>query len=94
MTNHFNVHDKADTVGVVTVEGIQAGQELTGWIMETDETVTLTALDAIPIGHKIALGDIRDGDTIVKYSHDVGRAVADIGRGRHVHVHNMKTKRW
>jgi len=94
MTNHFNVHDKADTVGVVTVEGIQAGQELTGWIMETDETLTLTALDAIPIGHKIALGDIRDGDTIVKYSHDVGRAVADIGRGRHVHVHNMKTKRW
>ena len=26
MTNHFNVHHKTDTVGVITVEGIEAGQ--------------------------------------------------------------------
>src|SRR3546814_5625392 len=57
MTNHFNVHHKADTVGVITVEGIQAGQELTGWIMENDETITLKALDPLPIGHKIAPED-------------------------------------
>ena len=94
MTNHFNVHHKTDTVGVITVEGIDAGQELTGWIMETDETITLKALDPIPIGHKIALGDIKSGDTILKYGHDVGKAVADVGKGHHVHVHNMKTKRW
>jgi hypothetical protein len=24
----------------------------------------------------------------------VGRAVADIGQGRHVHTNNLKTKRW
>ena len=94
MTNHFNVHHKADTVGVINVEDVAAGQELTGWIMETDETITLKALDPIPIGHKIALGDIKSGDTILKYGHDVGKAVAGIGKGHHVHVHNMKTKRW
>ncbi len=90
----FLVHEHADTVGVVVVEGIEVGQEITGWLMETDETLSIKAEDAIPLGHKIALGDIANGDTIIKYSHDIGKAVADIGKGRHVHVHNVKTKRW
>ena len=94
MTTHFIVHDKADTVGVVVVEGVQPGQEVTGWIMETDETVELKSLDAVPLGHKIALKDIKAGDTVLKYGHDVGRVVADIGKGHHVHTHNLKTKRW
>jgi (2R)-sulfolactate sulfo-lyase subunit alpha len=90
----FIVHDKADTVGVVVVEDVQPGKEVTGWIMETDETVTMTALDAVPLGHKIALGDLKAGDTVLKYGHDVGKIVAPVGKGRHVHVHNLKTKRW
>ena len=94
MTTHFIVHDKADTVGVMVVENAPAGAELTGWIMETDETIVLNSLDAVPLGHKIALKDVSPGDTILKYGHDVGRAVAAIGKGHHVHVHNMKTKRW
>ena len=94
MTPDFIVHDKADTVGVAVVETIRPNTQVTGWIMETDETVTMTALEAVPLGHKIALGDIRSGDTVLKYGYDVGRAVADIPRGRHVHVHNLKTKRW
>lgn len=94
METHFIVHDKADTVGVVVVENAAPGQELTGWIMETDETISLKALDAVPLGHKIALEEIKSGDTVLKYGHDVGRAVARISKGNHVHVHNMKTKRW
>ena len=93
-TPDFIVHDKADTVGVVVVEDIQPGTDVTGWIMETDETITLKALDAVPLGHKIALRDIKSGETVLKYGHDVGRAVDDVPRGRHVHVHNLKTKRW
>lgn len=94
MPTHFIVHDKSDTVGVVVVEDVKPGQELTGWVMETDDTIGLKALDAVPLGHKIALSDIRTGDSVLKYGNDVGRAVADIGKGRHVHVHNLKTKRW
>jgi (2R)-sulfolactate sulfo-lyase subunit alpha len=94
MPTHFIVHDKTDTVGVVVTEDVQPGKDLTGWIMETDETVALKALDAVPLGHKIALGNIKTGDAVMKYGNDVGRAVADIGEGRHVHVHNLKTKRW
>jgi (2R)-sulfolactate sulfo-lyase subunit alpha len=94
MPTHFIVHDKADTVGVAVVENIEPHAALTGWIMETDETITIDALDAVPLGHKIALKDIKSGDTVLKYGYDVGRAVADIPKGRHVHVHNLKTKRW
>jgi (2R)-sulfolactate sulfo-lyase subunit alpha len=94
MPTDFIVHDKADTVGVAVVEDIQPNKELTGWIMETDETIRIKALDAVPLGHKIALDAIKTGDTVLKYGYDVGRAVADIPRGGHVHVHNLKTKRW
>jgi (2R)-sulfolactate sulfo-lyase subunit alpha len=94
MPTDFIVHDKADTVGVAVVEDIAPNKELTGWIMETDETIRIKALDAVPLGHKIALDTIRNGDTVLKYGYDVGRAAADIPKGGHVHVHNLKTKRW
>jgi (2R)-sulfolactate sulfo-lyase subunit alpha len=91
---HFLVHDKKDTVGVIVVEGVKAGQELTGWLMEDDSTVKLKALNDIPIGHKLATRPIGKGDTVIKYGFDIGKAVAEIKLGEHAHVHNIKTKRW
>ena len=85
---------KKETHGVVVVEDASAGKELTGWVMETDDTIIIKALDDIPLGHKVALSDIVDGDTIIKYGHDIGKAVAAIATGGHAHVHNMKTKKW
>ena len=90
----FLVHDSTDTVGVIVVEGVESGQELSGWVMDTDSTITVKSLDPIPLGHKVALSDIANGDTIVKYDADIGKAIADIAKGGHVHVHNIKTKRW
>jgi (2R)-sulfolactate sulfo-lyase subunit alpha len=90
----FLVHAANDTVGVVVVEDATPGRQLCGWIMETDETIEVEALEEIPLGHKLALKQIESGDTVIKYGHDIGRAVADIPKGRHVHVHNLKTKRW
>ena len=94
MTTHFLVHNHRDSVGVAVVEGIDAGMKLNGWIMDTEEILSVTALDAIPLGHKVALGEIEEGGTVIKYGHDIGRTIARIERGRHVHVHNTKTKRW
>ena len=91
---HILVHDRKDTVGVAVVEGIKAGEELTGWVMEDDSTVKVKALNDIPIGHKVATRPIKNGDTVVKYGFDIGKAVADIKVGEHAHVHNIKTKRW
>ncbi|MDH5747836.1 MAG: flagellar biosynthesis protein FlgA [Rhodospirillales bacterium] len=91
---HFIIHDSEDTVGVVVVEGVKAGQLLTGWLMDGNKTVKIKAMDPIPLGHKIAVNDIKNGSTIIKYGHDIGKAVAAIGKGRHAHVKNVKTKRW
>lgn len=67
---------------------------MTGWVMDTDKTITIKSLDPIPLGHKVALTDIKNGDTVIKYDNDIGKAVANIAKGGHVHVHNTKTKRW
>ena len=91
---HFILHDSRDTVAVVVVEGVKAGDELTGWIMDDDKTMSLKARQDIPIGHKIALKDMAVGDTAVKYGLEIGRVVEPIGAGEHAHVHNIKTRRW
>ncbi len=90
----FLVHELKDNVGVIVVEGIKAGQELSGWVWEDDSTIKIKVLNDVPIGHKIALTEIKSGDTCIKYSNDIGKFVADVKKGEHVHVHNLKTKRW
>ena len=90
----FVVHDEGDSVGVVVVEGVTAGQKLTGWVMDQDSEITFTAASDIPIGHKLAITPLKNGDTVIKYGVDIGRVVADVDVGEHAHVHNIKTKRW
>lgn len=94
MSIDFVVHDAGDSVGVVVVEGVQAGQALTGWVMHQDQTLNFDVLDDIPIGHKLAITDLAEGDTVIKYGVDIGRVVQPIKKGEHLHVHNVKTKRW
>ncbi len=91
---HFVVHDEKDSVGVIVVEGVKAGQELSGWIMDQDSEIKVRAQNDIPIGHKLAIHGLKSGDTVIKYGVDIGRAVAAIKVGEHAHVHNIKTKRW
>ena len=81
-------------LGVVVVEKISAGQNVSGWIMETDKTISIKVLEDIPLGHKLALNEIKNEDTILKYGNDIGRAISNIPKGGYVHVHNLKTKRW
>jgi (2R)-sulfolactate sulfo-lyase subunit alpha len=90
----FVVHDEEDSVGVVVVEGIRKGNEMTGWVMDQDKEIKFTAANDIPIGHKLAIKPLKEGDTVMKYGVDIGKVIADIGMGEHAHVHNIKTKRW
>jgi (2R)-sulfolactate sulfo-lyase subunit alpha len=90
----FLVHNKKDTVGVIVVEGLKAGTQMMGVNTANNSTLRLKSKANIPIGHKVALTDIKNGDTVWKYGQDIGKAIADIPKGGHVHVHNLKTKRW
>jgi (2R)-sulfolactate sulfo-lyase subunit alpha len=91
---HVLVHEKKDTVGVVVVEGLKAGVEMLCVVTADNSSFNLRANMDIPIGHKVALNDIAPGDTVWKYGQDIGKAVAKAAKGDHVHVHNVKTKRW
>ena len=88
------IHDEKDNVGVVVVETTKKGQDCNAWIMENDKTVNIQSSNEIPLGHKIAMIDLNEGDTIIKYGHDIGKVVKSIKKGEHVHVHNVKTKKW
>ena len=68
------VHDKKDTVGVVVVEDLKAGTDMLCVVTHDDSSFRLKSSMDVPIGHKVALADIK--------------------KGEHVHVHNVKTKRW
>ena len=89
----FLVHEKADTVGVATVD-IKSGEKAKGLYMDTQAPVEVKALKDIPLGHKIAVKEMKMDDAVIKYGHDIGKVVADIKVGDHVHIHNLKTKRW
>lgn len=91
---HFLVHSPKDNVGVVVVEGLKAGTVMLGVITETDTVTEARANHDIPVGHKIALKDMKKGDTVIKYGEDIGKVVADFKKGDHVHTQNAKTKRW
>ena len=94
MATDIIIHDQKDNVGVVVIEKITPKQECSCWIMENDSTINIQSIDEIPLGHKIALKDLKVGDTIFKYGHDIGKVVKEIKKGEHVHVHNVKTKKW
>ena len=88
------IHDEKDNVAVVVIETTKKGQDCSAWIMENDKTIKISSVAEIPLGHKIALLDLKEGDTILKYGHDIGKVVKSIKKGEHVHVHNVKTKKW
>ena len=92
----YDIHTEIekDNVAVVVIDKTTKNQTCNGWIMENDKSIKITSINEIPLGHKIALKDLKEGDTILKYGHDIGKVVKSIKKGDHVHVHNVKTKKW
>ena len=52
------------------------------------ETRQISAGEATPYGHKIALTAIAKGSAIIKYGEMIGRAKSDIKPGEWIHTHN------
>ena len=71
-----------DNIAVARVP-LAAGTEL------VVEGVRLVTAEAIPVGHKVALREIRAGEMVERYGQGIGRARMDIAAGRHVHTHNL-----
>ena len=52
---------------------------------------SVTALENVTAGHKIAVRAIRAGEPVIKYGYSIGTATLDIQAGEHVHTHNLKS---
>lgn len=87
------VHDAIDDVAVV-IRDTGPGTELTAVTLSGEQHSTVSPIEDIPLGHKIALRDIAAGDQITKYGRSIGKATQDIARGAYVHTHNITTVRW
>jgi len=80
-----------DNVGTAVLEPIQTGDQV-GCNGERGD-LEVIALANIAYGHKIALMDIAQGDTVRKYGLSIGAALCDIKAGDHVHTHNVESNR-
>jgi hypothetical protein len=52
---------------------------------------SVTAREAVAVGHKIARHALRPGDKIVKYGAPIGSMTAAAEPGDWIHMHNMKS---
>ena len=53
--------------------------------------ISVTTLEEIPQGHKVALAPVEEDGEVVKYGFRIGFAKEAIAKGQWVHVHNLKT---
>jgi len=88
----FLIHDKGDSVGVA-VKDMRPG-DLRGCYLVGEEVVKHRTEDEIPLGHKVALTDLEEGDDVIEYGVRVGVATKKIVSGDYVHVHNVRSARW
>lgn len=81
-----------DLDNVVTVlEDVRKGDTVCFKVARSDNIVK--AIQSIPKGHKMAIETIKRGERVIKYGVPVGYAIAHIGVGEHVHVHNTASLR-
>ena len=87
------MHGADDDVAVV-VQDVSSGTEVRAVTLDGADRGSVTAAEDIPLGHKIAMRDISEGETVTKYGRSIGKASANIKKGAHVHTQNIKTVRW
>lgn len=89
----FLIHRKGDHVGVA-IEDITAGERVEGVCLDESEATRVTTNQAVPLGHKVALVDLKEGGEVIEYGVRVGIAKSPIKTGDLVHTHNIRSARW
>jgi (2R)-sulfolactate sulfo-lyase subunit alpha len=93
MTHGILIHEPDDDVGVA-VEDLDAGAEIGVITLEGAPVGTVTLINDVPLGHKVAMRDITSGKDVIEYGRVIAVAIQGAPRGSHVHTHNIRTKRW
>ncbi len=87
------MHEKEDDVAVVIAD-VAAGNEVRVVTLNGEAMGAVKAIEAIPLGHKIALRDMAEGKEVIKYGRAIGRTTKAIAKGAHVHTQNVVSIRW
>jgi len=88
----FLAHRSGDAVAVA-VRDLEPGP-VRGGYLDGAATEDVELRHSVPLGHKVALRDIRAGEDVIEYGVRVAIASADISRGDYVHTHNVRSARW
>ncbi|MBB4123753.1 UxaA family hydrolase [Martelella radicis] len=83
----FRIHE-ADNVATMLDAAEAEVVSVTGAAADA----TLTLLEAVDLGHKVALSDIGAGVPVVKFGVAIGVASQPIARGAWVHLHNCESR--
>ncbi len=81
----------AKDIVATAIEKLAAGTEVS--LDYQGQPLIIKLLSNISFGHKVALRDIKKGETIVKYGESIGVATQDIAKGEHVHTQNVESCR-
>jgi altronate dehydratase small subunit len=85
---YLEVVEPEDNVATA-LRDVEAGETVT--VAVGDEQREIEVVDDVQFGHKLAVTDLSDGDTIRKYGKSIGNATEDIPAGTWVHVHNVES---
>lgn len=86
MVKGIIIRPDRDNVAVVSAD-VKRGDQVS--CATADGTMDVTALDDVPIYHKICLRDLKKGDIIIKYGEGIGRVTEDVKKGAYIHTHNV-----
>jgi altronate dehydratase small subunit len=84
------VVDPADNVATAIRE-VEAGETVEVERGDGGEVLSFEVDEDVPFGHKLAIVDVDEGETITKYGVSIGNATEDISAGEWVHVHNVES---
>ena len=78
--------DPKDNVGVV-IQDVAAGEEV------DFGSFTVCARSDVKTPHKLALADLPEGTTVIKYGEVIGYTTSDVKKGDFMHVHNIESEK-
>ncbi len=84
MSKFLQIHP--DDNVIVCLEEMKKGESVS-----LSDGRVVTAIEDVPAGHKLAIRDISENGNIIKYGYAIGHATEEIGTGRWVHTHDIKT---
>jgi (2R)-sulfolactate sulfo-lyase subunit alpha len=88
----FLAHNQGDDVAVA-VRDTGPGAASAAYL-DSGERFGITARDAIPLGHKIALRDLGESEDVLEYGVLIGLTRGPVAAGQLVHTHNLRSARW